>query len=398
MHRNAEITFQLNEANELVSTIVSMGGGGAAGGGGKSVEEADAEVMATAARLLSVVPEDLDREKAARGMFAVDPQSDLMNSLDTVLSQEMIKFNRLLACLRRTLTDLQRAIKGLAVMSVELESMYNSFLQGGVPNLWSNVAYPSLKPLASWVEDLQGRMAFMRSWLEEGQPRIFALPAFYFPQGFMTAALQLHARKYKIAINTLKFSFQVLTPRHQSASEEWIRPLQQSTSRPSSAKMKTKTDSKKKIIEAGEEKATELAETDVDPQPMVDEARVEENARINAAYDDGVLCSGLYLEGARIADANAEEDDARCQLQLEDQLPRQLVSELPVIHFLPEQDHVPGEECYVCPVYKVSTRQGSLSTTGMSTNFVVAIELPRGERSASDWVLRGTAALLNLDV
>ena len=129
------------------------------------------------------------------------------------------------------------------------------------------------------------------------------------------------------------------------------------------------------------------------------EERLAENARINAAYDDGVLCSGLYLEGARIADANAEAGDgAECQLQLEDQLPRQLVSELPVIHFLPEPDHVPSDSCYVCPVYKVSTRQGTLSTTGMSTNFVVAIELPRGSRRASDWVLRGTAALLNLDV
>merc|ERR1711968_201284 len=136
----------------------------------------------------------------------------------------MNKFNRLLSCLRLTLNNLQRAIKGLAVMSVELESMYNSFLQGGVPDLWSNVAYPSLKPLASWVEDLQNRVAFMRSWLEEGQPRVFSLPAFYFPQGFMTAVLQLHARKYKLAINTLRFTFQLLTQAQETEALELVLP------------------------------------------------------------------------------------------------------------------------------------------------------------------------------
>ena len=35
----------------------------------------------------------------------------------------------------------------------------------------------------------------MRSWLTNGQPACFNLPAFYFPQGFMTGVLQMHARR-----------------------------------------------------------------------------------------------------------------------------------------------------------------------------------------------------------
>lgn len=46
-------------------------------------------------------------------------------------------------------------------MSEEMEKVYNSFLNNQVPSLWSITAYPSLKPLGSWVKDLILRTAFM---------------------------------------------------------------------------------------------------------------------------------------------------------------------------------------------------------------------------------------------
>ena len=38
-------------------------------------------------------------------------------------------------------------------MSLALEAMFNSFLLKKVPELWEKVAYPSLKPLSSWIID-----------------------------------------------------------------------------------------------------------------------------------------------------------------------------------------------------------------------------------------------------
>lgn len=78
-----------------------------------------------------------------------------------------------------------------------------------VPDLWKRVAYPSLKPLGSWVKDYQERIAFMRSWLTTGLPKSFWLPGFFSPQGLMTGVLQTHARKHGIAIDSLSFAFQV---------------------------------------------------------------------------------------------------------------------------------------------------------------------------------------------
>lgn len=60
-----------------------------------------------------------------------------------------------------SLDTLNKAIAGLVVMYEEMEKVYNSFLNNQVPSLWSNTAYPSLKPLGSWVKDLILRTAFL---------------------------------------------------------------------------------------------------------------------------------------------------------------------------------------------------------------------------------------------
>lgn len=75
--------------------------------------------------------------------------------------------------------------------------------------MWAQVAYPSLKPLASWIRDYTARIAFMRSWLRQGPPACFWLPGFFFPQGFLTGMLQMHARKYALPIDSLSYSVQV---------------------------------------------------------------------------------------------------------------------------------------------------------------------------------------------
>uniref|UniRef100_A0A9J8DK93 Dynein, axonemal, heavy chain 6 n=1 Tax=Cyprinus carpio carpio TaxID=630221 RepID=A0A9J8DK93_CYPCA len=126
-----------------------------------------------------------------------------VNSLTTVLGQEVDRFNFLLRVLKK-------AIAGLVVMSEEMEKIYNSFLNNQVPDHWSNSAYPSLKPLGSWVRDLTLRTAFIESWITTGQPKSFWISGLFFPQGFLTGALQNHARKYNLPIDELNFRFNMV--------------------------------------------------------------------------------------------------------------------------------------------------------------------------------------------
>ena len=50
---------------------------------------------------------------------------------------------------------------------------------------------------------------------------------------------------------------------------------------------------------------------------------------------------------------------------------------MPVIHFNPAANFERNKADYECPLYKTATRAGVLSTTGASSNFVVAVETSR---------------------
>jgi len=55
----------------------------------------------------------------------------------------------------------------------------------------------------------------------------------------------------------------------------------------------------------------------------------------------------------------------------------------------------PQSGIYECPVYKVLSRTGTLSTTGHSTNFVMWFEIPSSE-TQDIWIRAGVAAFLSL--
>jgi dynein heavy chain len=109
---------------------------------------------------------------------------------------------------------------------------------------------------------------------------------------------------------------------------------------------------------------------------------------IKEGPEDGVILYGLYLEGARFCPAT---------YKIVESTPGKMYDLLPAIHFKPAVNHKQDPGTYATPVYKTAVRKGVLSTTGMSTNFVVPVELPmRDGDTQQQWVLGGVAALLNL--
>ena len=104
-----------------------------------------------------------------------------MPSLTTFLLQEMERFNKLVTVISKSLDTLKKALKGEAVMGEDIDRMYKSMLNNKVPEMWAFHAYPSLKPLSSWIDNLQQRIEFLKMWLLKGKLAAYWLPAFFFP-------------------------------------------------------------------------------------------------------------------------------------------------------------------------------------------------------------------------
>jgi len=279
--------------------------------------------------------------------------------MNTVLLQELIRYNNLLATMKESLSTLLAAMKGLVLMNPDLEEVATSLANGWVPQLWRKVrwvckaiasvpsdphrlcfamwcrgaqaSYPSLKSLGSWIPDLLARIIFFQDWVDHGCPPVFWISGFFFTQSFLTGTLQDYARSHKLSIDTISFSFEVVHT---------------------------------------------LAE-DIDSPPS-----------------DGCYVRGLFLVGCRWDSS---------LWALEEPHPCQLWCPLPVLWLHPKltqevEKETNSSHVLTCPVYKTSERRGQLSTTGHSTNFVLAVKLPMSaQHTETHWVRRGVALLCQLD-
>merc|ERR1712159_15242 len=201
LHENADIARQQAETQLLFdSVLITLPRD--AGGAGASPQEMIEQMSAD---LRVKIPPMFDTYTISKKFPIVYEES-----MNTVLKQELIRFNRLIDVIRSSLINLGKAVKGLVVMNGDLEEVFDSMLIGRIPSMWSGKSYPSLKKLGGYVSDLVARLNFLQKWIDDGvAPNCFWISGFYFPQSFMTAVNQNYARKYKIPIDLIAFKFAI---------------------------------------------------------------------------------------------------------------------------------------------------------------------------------------------
>ncbi|XP_041348477.1 dynein heavy chain 3, axonemal-like isoform X2 [Gigantopelta aegis] len=210
LHENADISKDQHETQQMFEGILLTLPRQNSGSGVSSQEL----IEQLASDILSKIPADFNLEDV-QARYPVKYEE----SMNTVLIQELIRFNRLTDAVRHSLQDTRKAIKGQIVMSSELEDVVDSMMVGKVPAMWAAKSYPSLKPLGSYITDLLARLQFFKDWIFFGIPTVFWISGFYFTQSFLTGVLQNYARFAKIPIDHLAFEFIVTNMKGSMASK-----------------------------------------------------------------------------------------------------------------------------------------------------------------------------------
>ena len=342
LHANANISCALAESTTLLDTVLSLQ---PRSSGGESGDTWDSQVTRIATAIEASLPSAFRFDvEAATIKFPIVHEE----SLNTVLTQELMRFNGLLLTIDESIIEIQKAIKGIVLMSESLEKVGEAMVNGAVPSMWQAVAYPSLKPLNGWTKDLSKRLAFFTKWIENGSPNVFWFSGLFFTQSFITGTLQNYARRQHFPIDEIAFDFEILHPSKGTAQNM-----------PSSA-------------------------------------------------PTGSYIYGLYLDGAKWNSEGSNKMKSGVRGCLTHSEPKVLYSSVPVIWMQPKLttdiEPIAGEEpggtahVYLCPTYKTSARWGTLSTTGLSTNFVINFRVPMSpEETRSDWIKAGVAMLTQLD-
>lgn len=151
---NAGITRDLQTTSQLFNSFLSV----VESSGGTDDSSATENLLTTiASDILAKLPNNFDIESATE-KFPV-----LYNEpMNTVLIQEMERFNVLLSVICKSLHDLIKAIKGAIVMTPELETMALSLSVGKYPAFWSKFSYPSLKSLGGYITNFIERLRFLQ--------------------------------------------------------------------------------------------------------------------------------------------------------------------------------------------------------------------------------------------
>jgi dynein heavy chain len=197
LHPNAEIDFRTTMSNRILQTILELQPRDAGGGEGSLSPDDVAQ---------AIYQDIMDRFSEKK--FDVE---DIARSLDdpgpyqNVFMQEMEVMNTLLTEIVRSLKELKLGFDGELTMSEAMELVKSSLYLDKVPPTWAKRSWPSLRPLQSWLNDFNTRLAQLEEWQNNplSIPKVTVISSLYNPQSFLTAICQVTAKAQSLELDKL---------------------------------------------------------------------------------------------------------------------------------------------------------------------------------------------------
>ena len=247
--------------------------------------------------------------------------------------QESERMNLLVSAMRRSLAELDLGLKGDLTMSEPMEVLMLALAEDRVPDSWTAAAWPSLRPLSSWMQNLLARYQQLADWTRDlTPPPSVWLSGLFNPNAFLTAVMQTTARRNDWAIDRTVIVTEV--------TRRWV-PLVRCL-------LGWGCPGRWRGNGVCCTRGPQMLAAGCSPTPFLCPLLCRFPQQIEAPSRDGAFVHGLVLEGARWDAGFSCLDDSR---------PKELLCEMPVIliRAVPA-DKADAKDIYQCPVYRTTRR------------------------------------------
>jgi dynein heavy chain len=196
LHANAEINFMTAQTLALFKNAAELAPRGGGGAGGMTLQE----------KVKRILDDIMDKMPELFPLGELDERTppDERTPYTSVFLQECERMNRLLFEVKRSLVELDLGLKGDLGMSDSMEALMNALYDNKVHGKWATVAYPSMRGLASWLVDMLQRQRQLEAWTADlATPKVTWIAGLFNPQAFLTAVMQVLARKNELPLDRM---------------------------------------------------------------------------------------------------------------------------------------------------------------------------------------------------
>ena len=195
LHPNSEIGFMTRQADALFAAVAELQPRAGGGGAGMSLGE----------RVKRLLDDIVDKLPELFPMGELEERTiDERSPYVGVFLQECERMNSLLFELKRSLGELDMGLKGDLSITEAMEALQMALYDDRVPTSWGDKAYPSLRTLGPWLFNMLERQKQLEAWTADlATPKVTWLSGLFNPQAFLTAVMQVTARKNEWPLDKL---------------------------------------------------------------------------------------------------------------------------------------------------------------------------------------------------